>query len=349
MKNKKNLIVLLTLIIALIIILFISLFVGSSNMFFFDQLKGLFMKGTAAQNRIMWKIRIPRIIAGVVAGAGLSLAGLLMQTTLNNPMASPSTMGVANAAVFGANLSILIFSVATTTVTSNVLKDTIISSNPYQTSLFAFIFSILSILIVLGLCKIKNFNQSTIVLIGIALAAIWTALTTLIQYYATDIGLSQAIIWNIGDLSRATYKTDLLLFIVVLVGSIISMLFSYKYNALLLGADQAKTSGVNVTFIRMITLIISSLITACAVSFLGVISFVGIICPHIMKRIVGNNHKILIPTSLLSGSVLLVVADTLSRTIANGSALPVGVITTLFGAPFFLFLIFSKRGKVKNA
>lgn len=343
-RNKKFLIIVLVMISLLIGLFLASLFIGSSNMPFIDTLKAFIFKGTDAQNRIIWRIRMPRILAGIVCGGGLALAGLVMQTVLNNEMASPSTLGVSNAAVFGANLSILIFSTGLSS--SNALKDTIASANPYQTSLFAFFFAFLSIVVILLLSNIKAFNESTIVLIGVTMAAVWTALTTLIQYFAEDIGISQAVIWNIGDLSRATYKTDIILSIVVLISIVITTILSFKYNSLLLGLDQAISSGVNVKVIRIISLVITSLITACAVSFFGIISFVGLVAPHIVKRLFGYDHKKTIPITILCGSILLLFSDTLARSITNGTSLPVGVVMALIGAPFFLFLLFTKRGSI---
>lgn len=310
---------------------------------FLENLKAIFYQSTSANNRIIYQIRIPRILASIIAGAGLAVSGLIMQTSLNNDMASPSTLGVSNAAVFGANLSIIAFA-GGFLATGNNINTYTSSINPFSTSLVAFIFSIISILLVLSITKVTNFSSVTIALAGIALGYIWNALTTLLQFFATDVGLSAAVIWNFGDLGRATYETDLIMFVVVLVCSIFFILNSWKYNALLSGEDSAKSSGLNVNLFRFLSLLLASIITAVCVSFLGVIGFVGLICPHIMKRILGDDHCYLIPASLLSGSILLLFSDCLSRTIGSGSALPVGAITSLIGAPFFLFIIFT-RGK----
>lgn len=207
----------------------------------------------------------------------------------------------------------------------------------------AFIFSTLSILLILGLCKIRSFSPNVVVLAGIAIGSVWTAATTILQFYATDVGLSAAVIWNFGDLGRATYRTDLLMFAVVFCGIIFFMMMSWRYNALLSGDATAKSMGINVDLLRFISMLLASVITAVCVSFLGIIGFVGIICPHITKKILGQDHRFAIPVATLSGSLLLLVADTLSRSMGNGSALPVGAITSLLGAPFFIAIIFSKK------
>ena len=317
----------------------VCLFIGSSNMTVKEALSALFRSGTPAHERIIWNIRIPRVLAAIIAGAGLSVSGLIMQTTLNNSMASPSTLGVSNAAVFGANLSIIVFAGGFLSTGSNLINYTV-GANPYSTSLVAFLFSTVSMVLILALCKIKAFSPNVVVLAGIAMGSVWTAATTILQFYATDVGLSAAVVWSFGDLGRATYKADALMLAVVLPGIIFFQIMSWRFNALLSGEITAKSMGVRVDVLRFCSMLIASVITAVCVSFLGIIGFVGIICPHITKKLLGQDHRFAIPASALSGSMLLLVADTLSRSIGNGSALPVGAITSLLGAPFFIAIIF---------
>lgn len=341
-RNRKNAIIIIGLAIAVLLISTACLFVGSSNMSFSDCLNALLGGGNDAQSRIIWKIRMPRMLAAIIAGAGLSISGLVMQTNLNNSMASPSTLGVSNAAVFGANLSIIAFAGGFLSTGNNVHSFDV-GANPYATSFLAFFFATLSILLILGLCNVRSFSPNVVVLSGMAIGSVWTAATTILQFYATDVGLSAAVIWSFGDLGRATYKTDAIMFAVVLIGFIVFMLYSWKYNALLSGEATAKTMGIYVERLRFISLLLASVITAACVSFLGIIGFVGIICPHVTKKLLGQDHRITIPVSCLSGSLLLVLADTLSRSMGSGSALPVGAITSLLGAPFFIAIIFSRK------
>ena len=341
--RKKGLIT-LSLLLAVIIMAAVCLFVGSSHMSISDCLDALAKKSTAANNRIIWNIRMPRVLAALIAGAGLSVAGLIMQTNLNNAMASPSTLGVSNAAVFGANLSIIAFAGGFLD-TGNHLSNFDLGANPFSTSLMAFFFAVISILLILGLCRIRSFSPNIVVLAGIAIGSVWTALTTILQFYATDVGLSAAVIWNFGDLGRATYKTVLIMFVTVLAGISAFIFLSRRYDALLSGDAVAISVGVNVRLLRFVSLLISSMITAVCVSFLGVIGFVGIICPHVIKKIMGQEHLWSITSSALLGSLLLLVADTLSRSMGNGSALPVGAITSMLGAPFFIAIIFRRGGK----
>ena len=340
--RRKNILVILLMILALEVLAVACLFVGSSNMTLEQGFKALLLQGSAAHNRIIWNIRIPRVLAAVIAGAGLSVAGLIMQTTLNNSMASPSTLGVSNAAVFGANLSIIAFAGGFLSTGGNV-KNFDVSANPFATSILAFVFAAGSVLLILGLCTVRSFSPNVVVLSGIAIGSVWTAATTILQFYATDVGLSAAVVWSFGDLGRATYRTDRIMLAVVVAGIIYFMLMSWKYNALLSGEATAKTMGIHVEWLRFVSLLLASVITAVCVSFLGVIGFVGIICPHVTKKLLGQDHRVTIPVFCLSGSLLLLLADTASRCLGSGSALPVGAITSLLGAPFFIAIIFSRK------
>lgn len=341
-KRRTHLLVILSMLAAVILLGTACLFAGSSHMSFADAVSALAGKGTAANVRIIRNIRMPRVLAAIIAGAGLSVSGLIMQTTLNNSMASPSTLGVSNAAVFGANLSIIAFAGGFLS-TGNNLSSFDVGANPFATSLMAFLFATLSILLILGLCTLRAFSPNVVVLSGMAVGSVWTAATSILQFYATDVGLSAAVIWNFGDLGRATYRTDGIMLAVVLAGVFFFLLMRWKLNALLSGEATAKTMGVHVEGLRFCSLLLASLITAVCVSFLGVIGFVGIICPHVTKKLLGQDHRITIPVSCMSGSLLLLLADTLSRSMGSGSALPVGAITSLLGAPFFIAILFSRK------
>ena len=341
-QKRKQTLVLCVMLLAVAAVAVGCLFVGSSNLTVGEALDALLGQGNSAQSRIIWKIRMPRMLAALIAGAGLSVAGLVMQTVLNNAMAAPSTLGVSNAAVFGANLSIIAFAGGFLT-TGNHISGFDVGSNPYATSLLAFAFSLLSVLIILGLCTLRSFSPNVVVLAGIAIGSVWTAATTVLQFYATDVGLSAAVVWSFGDLGRATYRTCWIMLAVVLLGVVFFRLMAWKYNALLSGEATAKTMGVPVEGLRFWSLLLASVITAVCVSFLGVIGFVGVICPHVTKKLLGQDHRITVPVSCLMGSLLLLLADTLSRSLGNGAALPVGAITSLLGAPFFIAIIFRKK------
>lgn len=341
-KNRKNNIVITGMALTVVVLAFGCLFAGSSRMSFRDCLDALLRTGTSANVRILWNIRVPRVLAAVIAGAGLAVSGLVMQTVLNNPMASPSTLGVSNAAVFGANLSIIVFAGGFLS-TGNNLSNLTVGANPYATGAMAFAFAAVSTLLILGLCTVRSFSPNVVVLAGMAIGAVWTAATTILQFYATDVGISAAVVWNFGDLGRATYRTDAIMAGITGVGILFFLLISWRLNALLSGEAAAKTMGIRVEWLRFLVMLTASVITAVCVSFLGVIGFVGIICPHVTKRLLGQDHRVTIPVTALSGSILLLAADTFARSMGGGSALPVGAITSLLGAPFFLSIIFSRK------
>ena len=338
----KKRIITLSILLGLLIILFIaSIFIGTSNMSFIDGLKALFGQGSQVNQTIIQRIRLPRIIAAVLAGVALSLSGTIMQTMSNNVMASPSTLGVSNAAVLGANIAIIILGGGT--IIANGGKVNI--SNPYFVSGFAFLFALGSTLLVLFLSRFRKYNSATTVLIGITFGTFCTGITTLIQYFANDTTLSSAIYWSFGDLARATYEYDLIILVVVLISFIFFMIFAYRYNAVLLGEESASSLGINLKLFRFISLLLASLLCAVTVSLLGIIGFIGLLAPQIMRRIIGNDHRYLLIGASLFGAVILLFSDILSKMVLNGISLPVGAITSIIGAPIFIIIILLGRKK----
>lgn len=339
--SKKRMLV-ITILSSLLVILFIaSIFIGSSNMSFIDGLKALFGQGESKNIIIVQNIRLPRIIAALLAGIALSISGAIMQTMSNNVMASPSTLGVSNAAVLGANIAIIILGGGT--IVSHGGQVSI--SNPYFVSGIAFIFALASTLLVLFLAKFKKYNSATTVLIGITFGTFCTGLTTLIQYFASDTSLSSAIYWSFGDVGRASYLDDLIMLIVVVVSLTFFIIFSYKYNAMLLGDSSVETLGINVKVFRFISLLLASLLTAVTVSLVGIIGFIGLLVPQIIRRLMGNDHKFLLIGSSLLGAIVLMFSDMIARIAMNGISLPVGAITSILGAPIFIFILIKGRGR----
>lgn len=330
------------LVVLVVVMFFVCLFVGSAKLSVQDCFDALAYRSTPAYNRIIHNIRLPRVLAAIVAGAGLAVAGLIMQTCLGNVMASPATLGVSNAAVFGANVCLIALSGGFWAAGRN-MGDGIAGFSPYAVSSVALVFAVLSVLLVLGLSRLGGFGPNTVVLAGIAIGAVWTAGTTFLQFFATDTGLSAAVVWSFGDLGRATFEQVYIMLGVVTAASVAFWCLSWRFNALLGGDSSARAVGVNVNLLRMIGMLVASLITAVCVSFLGVIGFVGIICPHVVKKLIGHNHVTAIPATLLTGMLLLLVADTLARTVGNGTALPVGAVTSLLGAPFFVILLLGTK------
>ncbi len=319
-QRKKTIICFTILVLSLIFLFIISLCVGSSNISFLDSLKAIFKMGNQEYINIIYKIRLPRTLGAIVVGASLSLSGLLMQKVLKNELASPSTLGISNAASFGANIGILILSGTGLAGLGNFY---ITSKNPYLVSLFALLFSFICLALVLLFSSFAKFKPTVVILLGIAFSNFFLALTTLLQYFADDVSLSAVTNWSFGNLERLNYRQIIIIGVIALFSLIVSESLSYKYNALDAGESLAKSIGVKTKSLRFISLLLASLMAAVSVCFCGIIGFVGIIAPQSIKRIIKNDMKLLIPSSFLGGSLLLLICDIFTRLIGNGTSLPV--------------------------
>lgn len=338
-KAKK--IAIIFILLALVFLFFVvSVFVGSGTLSFKEVFLAIFNKGSETARLIVRRIRFPRVIAALIAGGGLAVSGLVMQTVLKNPLASPTTLGVSNAAVFGANFAIIVVGAGAFHSTHGSWLSI---SNPYLVSTFSFLSAIIAAGSILLLARLKNLNASAIVLAGVAVSAIFQAGTTLIQYFASDTQVASAVYWTFGDLGRASYKTDLIMFIVVAVSTLFFFLKRWDFSAMSGGIAYAKTLGVNTRFMTIMSLLLASLITSVTVSFLGIIGFVGLTAPQFMKRIVGDDYRFLLPSSFLAGALLLLISDILGRLPIFGTSVPVGVITSLIGGPVFLAILLRRK------
>lgn len=338
-KAKK--IAILLILLALVFLFFVvSVFVGSGTLSFKEVFLAIFNKGSETARLIVRRIRFPRVIAALIAGGGLAVSGLVMQTVLKNPLASPTTLGVSNAAVFGANFAIIVVGAGAFHSTHGSWLSI---SNPYLVSTFSFLSAIIAAGSILLLARLKNLNASAIVLAGVAVSAIFQAGTTLIQYFASDTQVASAVYWTFGDLGRASYKTDLIMFIVVAVSTLFFFLKRWDFSAMSGGIAYAKTLGVNTRFMTIMSLLLASLITSVTVSFLGIIGFVGLTAPQFMKRIVGDDYRYLLPSSFLAGALLLLISDILGRLPIFGTSVPVGVVTSLIGGPVFLAILLRRK------
>ena len=338
-KAKK--IAIIFILLALVFLFFVvSVFVGSGTLSFKEVFLAIFNKGSETARLIVRRIRFPRVIAALIAGGGLAVSGLVMQTVLKNPLASPTTLGVSNAAVFGANFAIIVVGAGAFHSTHGSWLSI---SNPYLVSIFSFLSAIIAAGSILLLARLKNLNASAIVLAGVAVSAIFQAGTTLIQYFASDTQVASAVYWTFGDLGRASYKTDLIMFIVVAVSTLFFFLKRWDFSAMSGGLAYAKTLGVNTRFMTIMSLLLASLITSVTVSFLGIIGFVGLTAPQFMKRIVGDDYRFLLPSSFLAGALLLLISDILGRLPIFGTSVPVGVVTSLIGGPVFLAILLRRK------
>ena len=343
---KRKWLILLFLTAGVFIISVFSVNAGSSSINAWEVIKAFVGMGSEKASIVIWRIRMPRVITAIIAGAGLSVAGCVMQNNLKNPLASPSTLGVSNAAAFGANLAIIVLGAGTA---MNTAGDAVAINNPYMVTFWAFACAMGATLIILALGKIRGFSPEAIVLAGVALGSLFSAGTTLMQYFAPDIKIAAAIFWTFGDLGRVSWNEVFIILAVVCLSSFYFFIKRWDYNAMDNGEEAAKSLGVNTERLRFFGLLTASLVTAVSVSFLGIIGFIGLVGPQIMRRILGSDHRFLIPASMLSGAVLLLVSDTLARTVISPVVLPVGAITSLLGAPLFIYLLIrGMKGKMRK-
>ena len=335
-QSRQKTIIIVGLVLLTIGLGIIAINAGAANTNPLQVLRVLLHLEEGTSSIVIWNIRLPRVIAGIIAGAGLAVGGCVMQTCLRNPLASPSTLGISNAAAFGANLAIVFFGAGT--IHSNT-HDAVFISNPYSVTIFAFAFSMLAMMLILMLARMRGFSPESVVLAGVAFGSLFSAGSTLVQYFAEDVQVAAMVFWTFGDLGRVSWKEVAILAVVIVIAFVVFQFYRWDYNALDSSEDAAKGLGVQVDKIRFRSMFIASLITAVSVSFMGIIGFVGLIAPQMMRRILGVDHRFLIPASALTGAAILLISDTLARTLISPVVLPVGAITSFFGAPLFLFLL----------
>ncbi|UNK29752.1 iron ABC transporter permease [Serratia plymuthica] len=283
---------------------------------------------------IVWDIRLPYALMAVVVGFALGLAGAEMQTILNNPLASPFTLGVSSAAAFGAALAIVLG-----IGVPGIPDQWFISAN-------AFVFALFAALMLDGITRWTRVATSGVVLFGIALVFTFNALVSMMQFIASEDTLQGLVFWTMGSLARASWDKLGILLGVFAVLLPLSMMSSWKLTALRLGEDRAVSFGIDVRRLRLTTLLRISILSALAVAFVGPIGFIGLVAPHIARMIFGEDHRFYLPASALIGALVLSMASVASKNLIPGIIIPVGIVTSLVGVPFFLSIILRHRGNV---
>ncbi len=288
---------------------------------------------------VIRQIRLPRAAAALVAGAALGCAGAAMQNVLRNPLASPFTLGVSQGAACGAAFAIIVLGAGLPTANSLIPPDLA----PYIIVLAAFGGALLTVAVLTMLAFFRDISPESLILAGVALSAFFGAVTMLLQYFASDIEVAGTVFWTFGDLSKARWR-DLFLMTALLLPTLLYLWHKgWSFNALLWGDETAASLGIQVGRLRLTTLIITALLAAVTIAFLGIIGFVGLIAPHLMRPLVGQDYRYLIPYSALAGAVLLLAADLLARIVMAPVVLPVGILTSFAGAPLFLYLLARNR------
>jgi iron complex transport system permease protein len=333
---RGRLLILGIMIVVLAVSLLCDVATGPSAMPIPDIISGLFHPEglSRGQTVILWNIRLPYAVMAVLVGAALGLAGAEMQTVLNNPLASPFTLGVSAAATLGAAIAILLeFDLAGLGATWAIPAS-------------AFVFAVLSTLLIQVLARSYGATTDTVVLFGIAMLFAMNALLWVVQYVASTDALQQMVFWTMGSLARATWNKIAVVALALLICLPLSLRQVWSLTALRGGEDHARSFGIPVESLRLRVLLRVSLLSAAAVAFVGTIGFIGLVGPHIARLALGEDHRFYLPGSALAGALVLSLASIASKSIVPGLILPVGIVTALVGIPLFMALILSQGRKM---
>ena len=277
----------------------------------------------------LWVVRFPRIVMGLAVGAALAVAGGVMQAVFGNPLAEPGVVGVSSGAALGASAAIALG--------ASVL------GGP-GVALFAFIGGLLATLLVYAVARAGGRTEVvTLLLTGIAVNAIAQAGIAFVLFVADTASREQIVFWQLGSLGGSRWDQVALVAVVAATGIAVALLLARRYDLLALGERNARHLGVDVERLRLISIVLVALLTGAAVAFTGIIAFVGLVVPHLIRMIIGPAHRGLVLASAVGGGALLVVADLMTRTLVAGAELPIGMLTSLVGGPFFFWLLYRQR------
>jgi iron complex transport system permease protein len=327
------------LLVILVAVMLVSVSLGAANLTAMDSLRIVFGKfaGEAAlgdkahtYDVIIWQIRLPRICMAVCAGGALALTGTVFQAIFGNSLADPHILGVSSGAALGATIAML------SGLSLNILGLGTIG-------IFAFAGALITVFFVYHIAVISGRNSvSSMLLIGTALSTMMSSVISLLMIFHRD-QIEKVYLWTLGSFSAATWTKDAFLGSITLVCGVILLVHSRKINLLMLGEEDAACLGVDVKKLRRRLLTVCSILVAATVSVSGIIGFVGLIIPHCVKLVCGSDNRKVMPYGFICGSIFMVVCDTIARTVAAPSEIPVGVITSICGAPFFIWLVLRKN------
>lgn len=322
----KRGLVYIALIITLALTVVMSATVGAVHIPFVDILRSLFGRASLKTDRlILFTLRLPRIIEAGLVGMALSVVGVCFQGLLKNPMADPYVLGISSGAATGATIAI-------------VLGLSMITMN-----LFAFVLALVTIFAVYILArKGSKVDMTSMLLAGIAISSFLSAVISFLMMVNHN-DMSRIVFWTMGGFSYITWYQIIISAFIIMPGSAVIYAYSRELNAMLTGEESAYHLGIDVERVKRVLLVVGSFITASAVSVSGIIGFVGLIIPHIVRIVVGPDHKTLIPISALVGAIFLILADTLSRVVLAPMEIPVGIVTAAVGGPYFLYLLAKSR------
>ena len=314
-----------------ILLIILNISIGSSSIAIPEVLQVLLTgEGDGHNPMIVMDIRLPMALMAVVVGACLGIGGCEIQTILRNPIASPYTLGISAAASFGAAMGLIL-----NASVLNVPETLAVTVN-------AFLFALLVAAMIYLFSLQRHVGKTAIILFGVALNFLFTSLTMILQYIADENQLQSLIFWTFGSLLKTTWNKFYIVLAVLAVCFVVLMKNAWKLTAMTLDDTKARSIGVDTAKVRRIVIFITSLLSAVAVSFVGTIGFVGLIAPHIARQLVGEDQRFFMPLSALTGAFIMSFAFVLSKLVIKGVILPIGLVTSIIGIPFFIAIIFSK-------
>ena len=330
LPRRRARVLLPALLLAVLLAGAAAMTLGSAGLGLRDLLAVLAREGSRPDTVILLQIRLPRILLAALVGMGLAVSGAVFQGVFRNPLAEPYILGVSG----GAALGVTVYSVSGAAAVLGAVG----------VPLAAFVGALAASMTVLFVGGMGRSSTTTLLLAGIAVGFFMSAVISLLMFLNRD-ALQRIILWTLGSFSAASYQDVAVLLPVVLLGSAVLLLFSRDLNVMVLGDEAAEGLGVPSTRTRVLLLGIATLVAAACVSVSGIIGFVGLVIPHILRIITGPDHRTLLPLATFGGALFVLLADTLARTMLAPSEIPVGIITSMVGAPYFLYLLRSRKGR----
>ena len=329
--ESKRRLVLLALAVACVVGLVLDVMTGPSMLPMGEVISSLLQLSGVddTSHTIVYDLRLPIAFMALLVGASLGAGGAEMQTLLNNPMASPYTLGLAAAAGFGASLVIAFGSFGLPL--------------QYAVPIGAFSMTMIASAVLFLFESLRQFAAATLILVGIALLFIFQSLLSLVQFTASAEVSQQILFWLFGSLTKSTWSNVSVVAVVSGICIALLMRDNWKLTALRLGEQRASALGVNITRLRIKTLILVAMMTATAISFVGVIGFIGLVAPHVARLLVGEDQRYFLPATMLAGAAFLSFSSVLSKVIVPGALFPVGIVTSFVGVPFLFWIIWTKR------
>ena len=335
-SNRKKLVFIIISFLLIILFFFLTLGFGVYDISiidaisaFFDHLMGKELDPNTEE--YIWNTRVPRAIGAIFVGAGLAVAGVVMQNDFKNPLAEPYTMGISSGAFLGATLSI-------------IMGYSLIPFLPedYVTIANAYVFSLIPVAVLVLVSKFRKLTPASMILIGIAVMFLFSSISQILMVTAPSENLADAYSWRVGSIDRLRWDKLPMVVCSTVIFTALLCLFISKLNVMYIGDRSVKTVGENPPQIRIATLVLASLLTAGIVSFTGTIGFIGLVGPHIARIFVGSNNRYLIPASAFFGAAFILMADSIAK-ISGVNGLPVGVISSMIGGPLFIWILIKQR------